>query len=679
MDPPNPHPPFRGTRTSHLILRSPIRASREESEGGGTEVELSVADGSREDGERGGNFPARRSPFEKGGGRIRSALTGVAGAARAVKKQLVARAYQVLDGDGDGDGAYAFPARPSPADYALHPIRGFRCFFQGLVGNFGSDFACIIGVNYFCVKGMLLSIMGLVRLSYCKKSLGVDGTACQTMGAIASTPFAFKGAIGVLSDMYPLWGYHKASYIIASAVVGSLAFLGLASLPISTPTAAAALFFVANLEVATADLLCEGRYTTKMQEKPATGSMMVSYVWGLWCMGTLVAALLVGPLADSTNPKYVFWLCVPLAASIILPVAKGFLGDAKVSAEKRGKMDWALARQHPLIMAYCLTMAAAALGNAVLDTLLFDWHRLQFGYAIVASVALSVLAFRWLPKQMARCNFYMFLHTVLYVNLSGSQDFWFTADEQCVPGGPAFDYTYYNSYTHIVGAVTGWFGIVLFQATMSHWPFRRLFWVTTLLQVVASAFDLLIIARLNIAVGISDKVFYMFGDAVIGPAVGIFAAMPGLVLTSKLVPKGLESTVYALLAGFQHFGQVVSSQVGLYAVGVAGIRTTGDCDFQNLGWLVLVCHCLLPLIAVPLTFVLIPDMRMTDSFEHASLGSELLRSSSSDMLMPDTFRDPERLVDATAAETGAEGDERDGTMLHSKAGASANSTPTVAS
>ncbi len=41
-----------------------------------------------------------------------------------------------------------------------------------------------------------------------------------------------------------------------------------------------------------------------------------------------------------------------------------------------------------------------------------------------------------------------------------------------------------------------------------------------------------------------------------------------LVLTSKLVPKGLESTTYALLAGFQNFGGVVSSQIGLYATQV---------------------------------------------------------------------------------------------------------------
>ncbi len=34
--------------------------------------------------------------------------------------------------------------------------------------------------------------------------------------------------------------------------------------------------------------------------------------------------------------------------------------------------------------------------------------------------------------------------------------------------------------------------------------------------------------------------------------------MAGVVLTSKLCPRELESTVYALLAGYQNFGQVVS-------------------------------------------------------------------------------------------------------------------------
>ena len=70
---------------------------------------------------------------------------------------------------------------------------------------------------------------------------GVDGGQCQTIGAIASTPWAIKGAIGVISDAYPLFGYHKASYIIVVGVLGSLAFCLLASMEITSAMTAAVL------------------------------------------------------------------------------------------------------------------------------------------------------------------------------------------------------------------------------------------------------------------------------------------------------------------------------------------------------------------------------------------------------------------------------------------------------
>jgi hypothetical protein len=137
----------------------------------------------------------------------------------------------------------------------------------------------------------------------------------------------------------------------------------------------------------------------------------------------------------------------------------------------------------------------------------------------------------------------MFISSILYINISGSMDFWFTADEACVPGGPAFDYTYYNTYASLVGSITGSIGIALFQALMGDWNFRTVFWVTTVIGIVAASFDMVIIARWNLAMGISDKAFYMFGDAVIGNCLGMFGLMPMLVLTSKLVPKGLEANI----------------------------------------------------------------------------------------------------------------------------------------
>lgn len=310
------------------------------------------------------------------------------------------RGYDTLADPDLGPQVYLLPEQPTACDYVLHPFRGFDNFRRRLVANFGPKFTVMIGCNYLFVKGMLLSIMGLVRLSYCKKTLGVDGAACQTLGAIGSTPWAIKGGIGVISDAYPLLGYHKSSYVLVTAVLGTASYFFLASLPIHTPVIAGAFIFLANFQIATADLLCEGQYASAMQAKPHTGSAMVSFVWGCFQLGALIAALFVGPIADSFNPQIIFWLCIPLAMSIVIPTALGYLGDEKVHPSKQG-VDWAKLREHPYIIGYCLLMMTLALGNGILDVIFFDNHVLQFVYAISASLILCVLAFLWLPPLLA--------------------------------------------------------------------------------------------------------------------------------------------------------------------------------------------------------------------------------------------------------------------------------------
>jgi len=91
--------------------------------------------------------------------------------------------------------------------------------------------------------------------------------------------------------------------------------------------------------------------------------------------------------------------------------------------------------------------------------------------------------------------------------------------------------------------------------------------------------------------------------------------MPQIVLLSKLCPPGMESVVYSLLAGCMNFGAAVASSVGSLAIDRFGIRTPADgtaCTFDNLGWLIFFCHVCLPLLTVPLTFVLVPAAKMTD-------------------------------------------------------------------
>ena len=78
-----------------------------------------------------------------------------------------------------------------------------------------------------------------------------------------------------------------------ATIVGGVAFAMLGVLEITQATAyfAALLFFFASLDMATADLLCEGKYAEKMMEKPETSSDLVSWVWGVYQLGSLTASV----------------------------------------------------------------------------------------------------------------------------------------------------------------------------------------------------------------------------------------------------------------------------------------------------------------------------------------------------------------------------------------------------
>ena len=96
-----------------------------------------------------------------------------------------------------------------------------------------------------------------------------------------------------------------------------------------------------------------------------------------------------------------------------------------------------------------------------------------------------------------------------------------------------------------------------------------------MIRVLASLVDIVLVKRWNLLLGIPDKAFYLLGDAIIYQLCCASTAfslplrsrsepddkraaalsadtldfMPGVVLTSKLCPKHVEATTYALLAG----------------------------------------------------------------------------------------------------------------------------------
>lgn len=88
---------------------------------------------------------------------------------------------------------------------------------------------------------------------------------------------------------------------------------------------------------------------------------------------------------------------------------------------------------------------------------------------------------------------------------------------------------------------------------------------------------------------------------------------PPLSLPSPPYPKHTHAHT-----GFQNFGGAISRSVGLFFIEAFHIQTTVPCNFTNLPYMVMLSHMLLPLLCIPLTFVFLPNVRMTDNVDISS-------------------------------------------------------------
>lgn len=482
--------------------------------------------------------------------------------------------------------------------------------------NFGSPFLWMLASVYLGVKGLMLMLLELVALPLFVRHYGVSIERYQSYLLAVMTPWSLKPLIGLVSDLVPIGGWNKLPYILAATAVGTGCLVRLASTLSGerhgnqTAAAHAAIMIGgASGQAAVTDLLTEGKYAELMGKRPATAGDLTSFVSLLFFGAGIVAAAIAGPLADAGRFAAVVWTAVVPSAQVVAPIAAGcFPERRRQPGDPRTPVPWRY-------VAIAVCMAGSSLGLTYVN-IQNTSPGPKVAAALCSGIGLAVLSCMVLPTVLARCNLYMFLSTGLYFSLTGALDAFYTAGPDCIADAPHFSMTYYLTASTVVGSVAGVVAVAVFQSVMRDWPFRQLFWAVTLLKVAAAVVDVVIVLRWNARVGLSDKATYMMGHNIAGSFIAQLDWMPAVVLTTKLCPRGLEATVYALLAGFQNYGVAIATSLGTAltsAVGVQAVPSKGMCQFERLPALILLCHVVIPLMVLPLTFVLIPNARMTDT------------------------------------------------------------------
>ncbi|KFH01867.1 BT1 family protein [Toxoplasma gondii VAND] len=496
----------------------------------------------------------------------------------------------------------------------INPMNLFR-FAARVRRHVGSPFFLLLLSVFGGVRGILYGLTHRSLLPYLK-SIGQDAATYQGIDALGTVIWGMMGVVGTVSDSIPLGGYHKRYYMLVANIVGVCGVALLACCPAHLVAenvwiVGLAMFLICT-QMSTLVLMCSGKYSEMMEKNPEMKADIVTFVFMCWMVGNLVGTSIVGPISDAVGTQPLYYLALPIAAQSVIPIVFGFLPEEKVKF--RVLTNKLLGHKRFFLMALAIGVAAT---GVVAITMAFPGSSVvMIPYCSLVSVVLIVLCLLCLPPKLAKCNMYLFLWGLFNVSVSGALDYFYTASPKCLPDGPHFDYTYYATYISVVSTLANWAGIWVFHSFLSDWTFRHVFWLSIAVRAVASLFDYIMVLRLNVYIGIPDKFMYLFGDAIILNLVNTLNHMPGYILTSRLCPSGLESTAYAVMDGMSHLGWNFSKQFGVFATELAGIETgensPGGCDFTNLGNLTLITQFALPLLAIPLSFLLLPNSSMSE-------------------------------------------------------------------
>lgn len=589
--------------------------------------------------------------------------------------------------------------------------------FGPVTSTFGPKFSLSLGLCYAFSKGGASSIINRSRQPMFMERYGVSAARYQRLTSMYSLGWSLKPFLASITDALAFLGYTKRWYMAISALAGTAFALGYALLPgeESSANAAAAFIFLTCFCKANIDILSEGHFSRSMRERPESGTSVVSWVWAMTYLGTIISACMMGPLADQKK-TYIGIIVSAVLQAITIPffvfnlygekknqtnrrkdvlleyrarerarranhTAEGEVVEPFQSSETESNavlattQNWAdsddgfqepnirsclcnvfeinmdIVKDHWRPMLFTLVMTCGIITIACVNVLGTSYQLLYTCIAVL--VVFFGGAFLALPVMVAKAAIFIYLNSMLYLQIPGALANFYRASPACLPDGPHFSYSFYITVGGLITDVGAIAGAILFAYLFSKQRYPLVFILTTFLQALGSIFDLVIVKRWNIYIGIPDHAMYILGDAIVYEICFMLSMIPAQILMSRLCPRGTETIGFAIMAGFNSSGNSMSLAIAsMLMEWFWPVKASLPCDFSNVPYLIITGHLCLPLLVIPLAFFLLPNTRICDPIAMDKV-SQLSSSSHEDEL--------------TAVPTGNRGDGLNSETTHSSA------------
>ncbi|NEP62628.1 MAG: folate/biopterin family MFS transporter [Symploca sp. SIO2G7] len=398
-------------------------------------------------------------------------------------------------------------------------------------------------------------ILGLARLAvsfFLKDDLALSPAEVAALTGIASLPWTVKPLFGFLSDGLPILGYRRRPYLILSGLMGTAAWLILATV-VHTAWLATAMILLSSLSVAISDVIIDSLVVMRArQESQSEAGTLQSLAWGASAVGGLLTAYLGGLLLEQTSTRVVF--AVTATFPLIVSVIAWLIVEDPVEEKANFRAVWGQIKQ----------LKAAFSQRAI-----------------------------WMPA--------LFLFLWQSTPSADSAFFFFTTND--LGFAPEF-----LGRVRLVTSLAALVGIAIFQRFLKAVPFRSIFAWSTVLASFGGMTTLLLVTHANRNLGIDDQ-WFSLGDSAILTVMGQIAFMPVLVLSARLCPAGVEATLFALLMSIVNLAGLLSHELGALLTQWLHVTET---NFDNL-WLLVMITSLTTLLPLPLLFLLPSTSASSDS------------------------------------------------------------------
>lgn len=497
-----------------------------------------------------------------------------------------------------------------------------------LNGVFGYKLLWMLFCSQHILKGFVIAYAG-TSADFLFRTYSLEGPQLQVYKAVTALPWALKPIIGVVSDTFPIFGYKKAPYIMMVSILAIAGFLYVGLSPKGSPLPAIVCGLICGtLQISVVDLLTEAKYSEKMRDHTEYGPDLVTFVWSGVTIGGIVGTATVGLLLQyGGGPKIVYLICAAAAAIVFVPTSMGYMEEEKMTVREATANTARMIRRQPEIIFLAVLMALSVMALGV-SGVLFQNIQLNFLLGVCLGTIVITSFGILLRPLIASMTVFAFLQTSCALSIEGATFYFFTDTPQQYPEGPHFSPVFYTTVMGLVGGICGLIGLWSYNKYMKQWTYRSIYLVSNLAVTVIHLFGLVLFTRTNIQWGISDKVFVLCGS-VMSSLISTWMWIPGVVMLAHVCPKGLEASMYALLAGCHNLGSSVAQYSGAFLLNQLEIMPKGAIgeseQFADL-WKAGLISALLPLLSLALLPFCIPakiqtEAILTDHVHSATIGS----------------------------------------------------------